>query len=308
MKAALRALLVAAVVPFAASCSTAPQKTDTVSTVKNQAAQDAGYGDAYMRQGRYDLALQFFTRALNENTSVDNVEGIILGYNAVGKVYLALGSLDEAQDMFARAQARARGTSPALLFVSTCNLGELYLSRGDNEKALATFTEALAMPASAKSPSQAAILYHNLGTTQRNLGDSAKALAYYAESLEINTANKLIEAAAADYYMIASVHSRKGDYDEAVKNAQTALSLDKQVENSPGIAEDLYALGLISSKHGDGEAAYDYFQRSYLVYTTLGFKTGQKQALTGLVAAATGLGRSVEAETYRKMLSELGPG
>jgi tetratricopeptide (TPR) repeat protein len=197
--------------------------------------------------------------------------------------------------------------SPSLLFVSTNNLGELYLARGDNEKALATFMEALAMPATAKSPSQSAVLLHNLGTTQRNLGDAAKALEYYHESLEIDLANKLTAAAAADYYMIASVYSRQGSYDEAMTNAQLALSLDKQVENSPGIAEDLYALGLISNKRKDGEAAYDYFQRSYLVYTTLGFKGGQRKALTGLIDAAITLGRSTEAEAYRKILTDLGP-
>jgi tetratricopeptide (TPR) repeat protein len=288
------------------SCSTAPAKNDTVTTMKNQAAQDAGYGEAYLRQGRYDLALQFFTLALNENTSIDNTEGIIKSYNSIGRVYMAVGSLDDAQSVFSKAQGLARGASAPLLFVTTNNLGELYMAQGDPQKALETFQEALAMPAEARTPSQTATLFHNLGTAQRNLGNPTQALEYYGDSLEINLANKLTAEAAADYYMIASVYSRRGSYDEAVKNALLALSLDKKIENSPGIAEDLYALGLISNKSKDTAGAYDYFQRSYLVYTTLSFKEGQKKALTELILAAESLGRTAEAESFRKTLSDLG--
>ena len=78
------------------------------------------------------------------------------------------------------------------------------------------------------------------------------------------------------------------------------------MENSPGIAKDLYALGVISGKKGDQAAAFDYFQRSYLVSTTLGFKDDMRKALTGLVAAADALGRTADAETYRKALADLG--
>ncbi len=106
--------------------------------------------------------------------------------------------------------------------------------------------------------------------------------------------------------MIASVYSRDGKFDEAVKNASQALAYDKQVESSPGIAKDLYALGVITAKKGDQAASFDYFQRSYLVSTSLGFKDDMRKALAGLVAAADALGRTADAEAYRKALADLG--
>ena len=51
---------------------------------------------------------------------------------------------------------------------------------------------------------------------------------------------------------------------------------------------------------------FDYFQRSYLVSTTLGFREDMKKALEGLVAAADALGRTTDAEAYRKALADLG--
>ena len=150
------------------------------------------------------------------------------------------------------------------------------------------------------------LLYHDLGTAEKNLGNPAKALEYFGLSLKSNLSNRLFAEAASDYYMIASVYSRDGKYDEALKNASLALGYDKQVENVPGIAKDLYALGLIAAKKGDPGASFDYFQRSYLVSTTLGVRDDMRKSLGGLVAAADALGRTADAQAYRKDLADLG--
>jgi tetratricopeptide (TPR) repeat protein len=287
------------------SCSSAPKRSDTVLTVKIQADQGSASGEAYFRQGRYDLALQFFTQSLSEYTSVDDGEGIVRSYNAIGKSYVALGSLDMAENIFIRARERAQGESPSLFFDSSINLGELYLAKGDAQAARTMLQETSKMPFPGRRSAQTALLYHDLGTAEKNLGNSVQALEYFERSLKTNLSNKYFAEAASDYYMIASVYSRDGKYDEALKNASLALSYDKQVESSPGIAKDLYALGLIAAKKGDQGSAFDYFQRSYLVSTTLGFKDDMKKALAGLIAAADALGKTADAEAYRKALADL---
>ena len=287
------------------SCSTQPAKTDSASAVKNQAAADAATGDGYFHQGRNELAVQFFTISLGEYTSIDDSEGVIRVYNALGKTYIAMGSFSMAQDILTRAQTMARDTKSGSLFETTLNLGELYLFKGEADTARATFEQALAMPAGARTSAQTAILYHDLGTAAKNLGDEGKALDYYAKALDLDLAGTLNEQAASDYYMIASVHSLAGRYDEALKNATLALTMDKKIENSRAIAEDLHALGLISTKKGDTAAAFDYFKRAYLVFTTLGLKADMKETLRNLVAAADELGRAAEAASYRKTLADL---
>ncbi|MGO9310501.1 MAG: tetratricopeptide repeat protein [Spirochaetia bacterium] len=287
------------------SCSSAPKQSDTVITVKTQADQASSSGQAYFRQGRYDLAFQFFSQALSQYTSVDDGEGVVRSYNAIGKCDVALGSLDLAEDLFLRARENAGTLGPSLLFDSSLNLAELYLAKGDAETAWKVLQEADGLPLAGRRPAQTALLNHDLGTAEKNRGNSAKALEYFQISLAVNLANKSFAEAASDYYMIASVYSRDGRYDDALQSASTALSFDKQVESSPGIAKDLYALGLIASKKGDQGSAFDYFQRSYLVSTTLGFRGDMKKALTGLVAAADALGRKADAAMYRKALADL---
>ena len=144
-----------------------------------------------------------------------------------------------------------------------------------------------------------------MGAAHKNLGDLAKAREDLEKSLAINLAHKLAEETAADYYMLASLDSKQGNLDSAMKNAELALATDKKIENSIGIAMDLYALGVISSKRKDMAAAYDYFQRSYLVSTTLSMRSDMRKALVELIAAAEALGRTAEAENYREALAEL---
>jgi tetratricopeptide (TPR) repeat protein len=211
-----------------------------------------------------------------------------------------------AEDILLKARERARAAGPGLFFMASSSLGELYLAKGEPQKGLEVFEEALAMPAGTRTPAQTALLYHNLGTAQKALAHFDKALEYFGGSLAINTANTLIESAAADHYMIASVYSLQGRYEEAVRSAETALTLDKKIESSPGIAQDLFALGLIATRRRDMTAAYDYFRRSYLVYVTLGSKPGMKKALAELITATDGLGRSAEADGYRQALADLG--
>jgi tetratricopeptide (TPR) repeat protein len=306
MRMMLRAGACAFLLAALAACSTAPVKDDTVTAMKKQASQNSTYASAYYKQGRYELALQFYTQALSEYTSVDDSAGIVQTYNDIGMTYVATGAFDAAEPLILKAQERARLVSPALILASTINLGELYLAKGDSARALKAFQDALALPAETRTPVRTAIIYHDLGTAQKALGDMDAALASFAQSLKINLEGKFVQEAAGDYYMIASVHSKLGAYDEAVKNALLALSLDKQIESSPAIAKDLYALGLITTKQSDMAAAYDYFQRAYLVYTTLNDRTGARKALTGLIAAADALGKTTEADGYRKTLGDMG--
>jgi tetratricopeptide (TPR) repeat protein len=281
-----------------------------VTVTRNKAAEAAQIGNSWFRQGRYDLALRYFTEALQYNASIDNRDGVIRSTNSIGRVDMTLGDMDEAERLFARAAAQAAGASQELVVLSRTNAGELLLARGRSEEALAVFEELLALPAGgagAMTDEQRAILLHDRGTARRNLGDYEAARQDLSRSLAMNIAAKRSEAAAADYYMLASVDARQEDLEAAASNLQLALGLDKKVENSPGIAKDLYALGVIARRRDDPAAALDYFERAYAVSTTLSIRADMRKALAGLIESADALGRTVEAAEYRAAFDALGP-
>jgi tetratricopeptide (TPR) repeat protein len=303
--AALAVILPAAVFLLAA-CSSAPKKSDTATDVKNRAAEAALSGNTYYRQGRYELALQFFTQALNENLSVDNEAGVVQSYNSIGRVYLAVGMNDEAESAFVKASAIAVRLGGEPLFVTSNNLGELYLRRGDARGAVEIFERVLGGSLKDVQQDQVGLLYHNLGSAYKATGELDKAMEWLRKSLAINLGEKLYEEAAADYYMIASVHSKQGDYVSAAKNAELALDLDKRTENALGVTKDLLALGLIASRAGDPAAAYGYFERSHLAATALGSTADIRSALEGLIASGEALGKTAEVAAHRKALVDLG--
>ena len=301
----------AAVIPLAAAfllaaCSSAPKKSDTATDVKNRAADAALSGNTYYRQGRYELALQFFTQALNENLSVDNEAGVVQSYNSIGRVYLAVGMNDEAESAFVKASAIAVRLGGEPLFVTSNNLGELHLRRGDARGAVVIFEGVLGGSLKDIQQDQVGLLYHNLGSAYKATGELDKAMEWLRKALAINLGEKLYEEAAADYYMIASVHSKQGDYVSAAKNAELALENDKRVENALGVTKDLLALGLIASRAGDPAAAYGYFERSHLAATALGSTTDIRSSLEGLIASGEALGKTAAVASYRKALADLG--
>ena len=298
-------LLLPALVALTATCSSAPPKSDTTTDIKNQAADAEISGQRYFGQGRYDLALQFFTQALDANASVDNVDGVIRSRIAIGQVYLATDRLSAAEDMLTRAREQARARSASLFVDASISVGELYLRNEDPKKSLDILQEALSTQGKL-SPLQTGVLYHDTGAAWKGAGDMVKALDWFTRSLQNNLANKLLESAAADYYMIASIHSKQGDFEGAMADAQQALALDKKIENSRGIAKDLYAMGLIALKKNDSPAAYDYCQRAYSAFASFGDKDGMKKTLEQLVQLAQGLGRTEDAQSYQQALARTG--
>ena len=300
-----RTAALAALVMLLGACSTAPKKADESTDVKNRAAEAAQFGNSYYRQGRYDLALQFFTQALNENLSVDNEPGVVQSYNSIGRVYLAVGMVDEAETAFLKAQAIAVRLGGESLFVTSNNLGELYLRRGDAAGALETFERVLGGSLAGMPPAQVGLLYHNLGSAYKATGDLDRAMEWLKKALAVNLDEKLYEEAAADYYMIASVYSKQGDYASAARNAGLALEYDKRIENALGVVKDLLALGLVAEKAGDHAAAYDYFLRSHLAATALSSRSDIRAALEGLIASGEALGKASEVAEHRKALAEI---
>jgi tetratricopeptide (TPR) repeat protein len=299
------AVLLSALILLAA-CSSAPKKSEAATDVKNRAAEAALAGNTYYRQGRYELALQFFTQALNENLSVDNEAGVVQSYNSIGRVYLAVGMNSDAEAAFVKANAVAVRLGGEPLFVTSNNLGELALRRGDARGALVVFERMLEGSLKDVPRDQLALLYHNLGSAYKATGDYAQALERLRTALQINLGEKLYEEAAADYYMIASVLSKQGDYASAAKNAELALENDKRMENALGVVKDLAALGLIAARAGEHATAYGYFERSYLAATALGSTADIRSSLEGLIASGEALGKTSEVAGYRRSLADLG--
>lgn len=271
------------------SCSSAPKNEGTVTDIKNQAAEYAGFGNRYYRSADYEQAIKFFTQALDLNTSVDNEKGIVESYNSLGKVYMQKGDFDTAERYFLEAYEMASYLSDDVKLKTAGNLSEYWLIRGDTDAALDYVGTGLEYAAAVPESEEAAVIYHNAGAIYKQLENFDRAKEYVRRALEVNIALSSYSEMAANYYLLSSIASKRGRIDEALENAHLALAHDKMVENSVGIAGDLFALGVLYRKKGNEEEAFRYFEKAYRVYESISLVSGARKTLEHLVESAESL-------------------
>ncbi|MBN1646874.1 MAG: tetratricopeptide repeat protein [Spirochaetales bacterium] len=300
----MKYIYAALVIILLASCSTAPKKSDEVVDTKNQAAELIDYGNRAFEDAQYDQALKFFNMALDQNVTVDNEPGIAGSYNSIGKVYLRLGKIDRAMDYFEKALKIAQKiNNPLIISQSSNNIGETWLFRNDTSMALEYFNTALTIPGSASQEVEVhiAVINNNIGIVQKRLGNYESALEYLTKSMKTNSKYKKFAELATNYYMIASVYSKQELYGPALENAQLALEMDKKVENSPNIAQDLFVIGIIYKKTGDETRAFDYFEKSYMIYERINLPREMKKVLVYMLEYLEKKGYAEQYREYKRI-------
>jgi tetratricopeptide (TPR) repeat protein len=288
-------------------CSSAPKQSAQVVDKKNRASEYTDFGNRSYTEGDYAAALTFFEQALAINLSVDNGPGVVKSLCSVGAVHIALGQRPQAEEVFVRARRLAATAGDTVLEVqSAVSLGELLIAEGRSGEARELLAGELRSEGALAGTRDLAILYHTLATAEKKLGRLDEARSHAELALAINTKLKALEDVAANHFLLASIHSKREDYAAALASAQTALETDKRIENSLGIAQDLLAMGIIATRLGRSEQAFDYFERSYGIYSALRLSSGLRSVLPELVDAARRVGRGADADAYAAKLVALG--
>jgi tetratricopeptide (TPR) repeat protein len=299
---ALAALAIVASV--LAACSSAPKTPAIVVEAKNRAAEYAELGNSFLARGRMEEALSFHEKALRENRSVDNVEGIASSLNSIGRIYIAAGMLDLAELELADALEYGRmAGSDGQRALALANLGETRWLRGKPEEALELFERA--MPLAARSDAVRAIVLHDRAVVLRALERKAEARADFLAAQAINQKLSRWTELAANLYALAGLTRSEGQLVDALVWAEKALEADKRAEHSPGIAADLEASGMILRELGRKEEAYDRYRRSFDVWLAADRKDGTRRSLEALAALADELDLAPEAAKWRSLLASL---
>ncbi len=289
---------------FLSACSTLPRQVPGVVAIKNEAAEYSSLADGFMAAGQYASALQYYGEALDANLSVDNVEGSVVSRGSLGRVYLVLGSMEDAEREFGDALEDARMFGkPALTALCLSNLGEFHYAKGDASAADALFTEAEAL--AVDDEAVASVIAHNRGVLAMSRGELDVAEAFILRSAEANEkANRWVEL-GSNRYALASIANARGNLPLAIEWAAKALDSDKTAENSPGIAADLEALAKLHIKSADDSSAFDLYRRAFGVWLTLNRAEEAERCLIALNELAGKLGKESYAKRYAILLERL---
>lgn len=300
----LSGIMVAALVVFAASCSSTPKGSKDVVAKKNEAADYAKLADGFYFAGQYLSALQFYGEALDGNLSVDNVEGAIMARSSLGRVYLTMGSLDDAVREFGDAleDAKVFGKS-SLLALCMSNLGELRFAQDRIDEAEELFTAA--EPLAISDNATAALVAHNRGMVAKARGDLDSAEALILKAAAANEKAVRWAELGSNRYVLASIANARGDVPGAIALAGKALAADKAAENVPGIGADLQALARLRRRNGEPELAFDLYRRAFGVWVGFDRVDEARTCLVALGELARELGKDEYAERFTELLGRL---
>ncbi len=161
-------------------------------------------GEIHEGLGDMESAIKYYEMA--HNISPANSERLI----ALSKLYYKSGEADKAEGMLKEAHSDIRGD------VSTSGhlLGEMYLSKNENEKALEVLIKT-----HSKNQSDTSIM-QSLAEAYRKVGQPEKALGLYGEILKINESN-----AQACYHM-GKTYLEMGDKSKAIEAIKKAWELN----------------------------------------------------------------------------------
>jgi len=230
-------------------------------------AADADYFDALLllamlehRGGRYDAAVEFATRALQNNRA--SAEAFALH----GLTLRAIGRMDEALASYDQAL-----TLNADLVDALFNRGNVLQALGRNDEALASYDRALSI-----TPRDFQAL-NNRGIVLFELGRYQEALASYANAL----------AVMPDH---AETHNNRGNALLALDFHERALeSFDRALAIRPNYAEALNNRGNALQAQGRAEEALATYARAIAV------KPDYAEAFSNRAVALLGLARHAEA-------------
>jgi tetratricopeptide (TPR) repeat protein len=222
-----------------------------------------------LQNGRYELAIDFFGRAIRRNNQVANF------HSNMGLALRGIGRLDDAVAHLSRTVALNPEHCGALN-----SLGLALKDQGKLEEAAARLRQALAL-----KPDYAEAQL-NLGTVALAQGRLEEAAAHYRRALAGRP-----EYADA-HYNLATTLSHQGKSDEALAHFQRALAI------KPDFAEAHYNLANVLRERDDLDAAKVHYERA------IAANPGYADAYNNLGAALADLGRPSPAiDAYHKAIA-----
>lgn len=215
-------------------------QTETVD-VRKRAKVHTELGQLYLRDGRYEVALEEARIALDAESSYAPA------YNLMGMIYQALNQSDQAEANFQRALRLASG-DPEI----NNNYGWFLCQTGRVKESFAYFNLALHNPLF-QAPAKA---LSNAGVCSMMNKDDLNGEAYLFRSLKLDPSN------LRAYYLLADISYRAKRYDDArdwlkqlhtkieptSETAWLALKIERKLGNRDGEANNM---GILRRKYRD---------------------------------------------------------
>lgn len=175
-------------------------------------------GAVYLKKKQYAKALEYFTRAFEWGEAAGDEKSMIMAQGYIGTLHYEQGNINEAvQDYlqaFERLDDRAAFTELATPFY---NLGMIYKSRDDLEKAKVQFNKALGIHNADVNLRGQALINLELGTIALEEQETTRALVYLVQALDQAQRAGAREYISRGYKKLSEAYYQANDFENAFK-------------------------------------------------------------------------------------------
>ena len=215
-----------------------------------------GLGDVYRLQGRFELSLEQYGRALAlTRTNIDN-QGTMQVEADIGNVYMSGQQPVAARDHYktslaiAEKLANRAGIARALAAVGLAEFSDMQY-----EAAIEAYTKALPIREALQDKGEMAWLHAHIGLAQAALEKHEEALASHQKAFDLSNALGDRAAVAVMQTLLASEHAELDHKDQALELAEHAATLAGAIESDDTLARARVVKARVLRKSDDRDGA-----------------------------------------------------
>jgi diguanylate cyclase (GGDEF)-like protein len=217
-------------------------------------------GVAYHDIGRYETAMDYYTRSLEEARRRGNFLREAVTLNNIGEICLERGDIKEGLDYFLRAY-EAEVEDPELVANVLLNLGTSF-HRMENWSLAKDFSEkALAITRESGDRHLEAQALLGLGKIARASDDLAGAETHYLAALALTEELKNEKWHVNVLLELGSLDAARGDLESALEHYRNALAGAEILETKSLLKEAYERLSEVHEALGNFQIALDYYRR-----------------------------------------------
>lgn len=216
-------------------------------------------GITYELEGRYDVALELYFKALKENEKQGDKSAMADALNNIGIIHHQLDQLDKAAEYWTQSmRLREELGDSAAIAQSLHNLAAVYESQGEYDLAVPAFQRALKIFRVFGHAQGEASCYTNLGTIFQKQGKLDEAFAYLSRGIGIQDSIGDHFNMAASYNNLGSVLLGMEDIEGAIHYMRKSLDAARKMGNAAQEKDALMNLGELMAKAMRFDSAYHY--------------------------------------------------
>ncbi|MGC8605781.1 MAG: tetratricopeptide repeat protein, partial [Desulfomonilaceae bacterium] len=248
----------------------ASQLRDQHNIISSQ-SRDVDFYLAEIYQGfkAYDLALDYYHKALSSSQTSGGDRFVGKIYNRIGKIYYGMEEYSKARDFLEDALRISMDTGEfKTQKTQLIRLADIMSKLKDPENGLKYLQKALVLTRDTKDPVNEARVLTRIGTLNQIQGRPKTALENYTDAMDIRIKLGDKRGISENLLQIALVNAILGDFDQSVVNLKKALDIAQASEDRGMLWKAYFIMGrTLEEKKNYGEALEAYKKSLSIVDT-----------------------------------------